>query len=250
MDTNDFNFIESHLGVALPAVFKDFMAQFPNDPDHHLVSDDGGVMVTNAELFVIQQLGLLRGRPDFDWYEAQPELRDHRFLFIGGDGSGNSYCMVGNNPTSNEVWIWEHDPPNGFVPHAHAKLDSFFGPHWKLTERANPLANVSRDGRIVSRADHPHRSILHPITLDEWQQFISNDPQLELAENEEMTNPFTKEKMVARHWPGRARLTLDGVSAHVSLFMGYLALEKGPNATPAHRAKMEQIADSLEANVF
>ena len=248
MDANDYTFIESCLDVLLPNVFRDFMGQFPNDTAHQL-QNGLDALATNAELFVIYQLGRFN-RDDTDYYELQPELRDHRFMDIGGDGCGNFYCMVGNDPVTNELWMWEHDPHNGLTRCEGATLSDYFGPQWQMTTQDDPFATIPADGTIVSRANHPQRSILAPITMQEWQDYIASKPHLELDENHEATNPFTKEAIVSRRWPGRALLTIGESPVHIMYIHGRLMLSPSPSVTRDHKSSLQAIAGDLNATVF
>ena len=69
---------------------------------------------------------------------------------------------------SNELWMWEHDPYNGMVCCNDATLAMYFDGDWRFKTDPNPFASAKRNGTVVTRADHPERSILVPIDLDEW----------------------------------------------------------------------------------
>ncbi|MEO7402241.1 MAG: SMI1/KNR4 family protein, partial [Burkholderiales bacterium] len=174
MDANDFKFIESRLSVRLPGVYKRFMGQFPNDPTHQL-ANDCDFLPSNAESFVIRQLRRFNNDAEFDYYELQPDLWNHHFMDIGGDGCGNFYCMVGNDSDSSELWMWEHDPYNGFTPQADRALIDYFGSQWELVTQTDPFSTLPAAERMISRANHPLRSILNPITMTEWRECVANN---------------------------------------------------------------------------
>ncbi len=249
MDATDFQFIESNLGVVLPRAFTDFLQRFPSNRLHRLENGLGEI-AANAELFVIGQLQLFNNDRGFDFYELQPSIRSYKFIDIGGDGCGNWYCMVGNNRAADELWMWEHDPYNGFTRRDRATLRGYFGPEWKLIAQPDPLLAVPPDGTVVSRADHPFRSILTPIRMDEWRAYVEGDSELRLDEIHEATNPFTKEVIAVRRWPGRARLTTADSLAHISYVHGRLVLSPLPRITQEHKKTMQRIARDLKARLF
>jgi hypothetical protein len=249
MDAADFQFIESKLGVVLPRAFTDFMRRFPNNRLHRLENGCGEIPA-NAELFAIGQLQLFNNDRGFDFYELQPSLRSNKFMDIGDDGCGNPYCMVGNDRASDDLWMWEHDPYNGFTPCDRITLRDYFGPEWSLVAQPDALSAIPSDGTIISRADHPFRSIFIPITMDEWRAYVEADSRLALDENHEVPHPFRKEVINVRRWPGRARLTTaDGV-AHVSYFHGRLVLSPIPRVAQEHEEVMQRIARDLKARLF
>lgn len=251
MDASDFTFIENHLKVVLPAAFAHFMRQFPNDRSHRL-DNSCGVIPTNAELFVIAQLQTFNKDGGFDYYELQPLLRERKFMDIGGDGCGNFYCMVGNDRDSHELWIWEHDPYNGLSRCDNSILDDYLDAHWRLVTQPDPFLQTPLDGSVISRANHPHRSILAPITMKEWRDYVNRNPSLELAESDQVTNPFTKETMITfpRHWAGRARMLVADRLAHILYVGGRLMLSSQHSITEEHTRVMQKIAVDLRANLF
>jgi hypothetical protein len=248
MNDADFDFIESRLQVALSVVFREFMRRFPGDAVHQL-RGQLDVIPTNAELFLIRQLSFFE-TVVFDHYELQPELRSWHFLDIGGDGCGNVYCMVGNDPNSDALWLWEHDPPNGFVENKRCTLRNYFDHGWTLAARPDPFATRPAGGRLIARSNHPLRSMLNPITISEWRDYVLRDPDLELDEYTEVTNPFTNDKSLSARYPGRAKLTLNGVSRRIRWLAGRIEMERFPPVAPEHKQKMQQIANELGASVF
>lgn len=227
MNHDDIDFIEKHLSLELPRAFVNYMKPFPRDLEHRFAN---GVQ-TNAELFVINQLRHFFETWRYDYYHDQPDLRRHKFIYIGDDGCGNFYFMRGDAPNSNELWFWEHDPPNGFGIHERLKLEEYLGNEefiwgegWKVISCMNPFTKMSSDGKVISRANHPFRSVLNPITLDEWAEVVKQSPIFELDEHVTRTNPFTKEPISERAHPGRAKITDAGIEGHVKYDFGSLVL--------------------------
>ena len=94
MNDSDFDYIESHLAVVLPAVFKEFMRQFPGDASHELQGKLDAIP-TNSELFVIQQLSFFETGL-FDHYEFQPELRTWHFWKLAAMAAATAISALGN----------------------------------------------------------------------------------------------------------------------------------------------------------
>ncbi|MEZ6057675.1 MAG: SMI1/KNR4 family protein [Planctomycetaceae bacterium] len=246
MDANDFAFIEDRLSVVLPTAFKQFMVSFPNDSSHQL-QNDCNVLECNGELFAIGQLQRFFNPNGLDYYELQPELRSRRFIEIGGDGCGNYFCMVGDDADSNEVWMWEHDPYNGLGRCEDFSLTGYFtNGNWELATCPDPFVTTS--GIFIIRSDHPVRAIFKPIRMDEWLRYVDQSETLQLDENHVGKNPFTKEEITFRRWPGRAKLLMEGHADHISYFHGSLSL--GVNVTSIVQSHVERIADDLNAQVW
>lgn len=243
MDANDFAFIESQLEIVLPIIFRDFMSRFPNDREHTL-QNECDFIPCNAELFVVAQLQLFDENRGCDFYALQPELRPRRFVNIGGDACGNYFCMVGDDRASTEVWLWEHDPYNGFGRCVSRTLRDYFGDGWKLVAQPDPL--MSTKGVFVLRADHPVRSILDPISFQEWLAYIAAQPHFDLDETEEVANPFSGELIVVRRWPGRARVTVGNKLHWIEYLHG--ALKVTSHDFPESELKL--MADNLSARVW
>jgi hypothetical protein len=243
MNANDFAFIEFRLDVVLPRAFKVFMGKFPNDRRQRL-QNDCGLLPCNGELFVILQLLRFNNDREFDFYELQPETRSRRFMDIGDDGCGNFFCMAGDDSNSNELWMWEHDPYNGFGKCNHWALSDYLGDRWELESQPDPIESTK--GVFALRADHPFRSILHPITMQEWLAYIKRHPNIELDETQATTNPFTGETIVARRWPGRARLITGSNSHRITYLHGALSFGSHDFA----QLEIEQIAADLDSHVW
>jgi len=249
MDDNDFKFIESRLAAALPEIYRRFMGRFPNDSTYQL-QNDSDTLPTNAELFAIRQLQRFNNDKEFDYYELQPDLRSRRFMDIGGDGFGNFYCMPGDDAHLNELWMWEHDPYNGLTLQADMSLADYFGSQWKLVTQVDPFAAWPATQRMISRADHPLRSILNPITISEWRECVANTAQLEFDEFQEMINPFTKEAVRIRRWPGRAKFHFGDSSAQIGYLHGCLTLSSAAASDPTKEAAMRLLAENLNAKLL
>lgn len=270
MNQEDFKFIETKLDVVLPDVFKERMRRLPNDPGHQLVWGESRLTVlpTNAELFAIAQLRKFNSEPRFDYYEIQPELRQRRFLNVGHEGNGDFYCMVGDDASSRELWVWRHDsyenpifvscPDRNLLELRErgwklgTTLDSFLELGWNLTTQPDPFAELpSRNSRIC-RANHPLRSIFDPIGLQEWRDYVGQDPQFELDEMFEFENPFTRKMMCVDRWPGRVIWNLGSSTTHISYECGCLALptHAAANLTDAQIQTLVQTARNLNASLL
>ncbi len=245
MDANDYAFIESRLNAVLPTAFKDFMAAFPNDRQHQL-QNEHDVLPSNGELFAIDQLQRFFNGIGFDYYKSQPKLRSRRYIQIGGDGCGNHYCMVGDDANSDELWMWEHDPANGFSRCVDRSLTEYFGQNWKVASQPDPFASLR--GTFLTRTDHPLRSVFEPISLAEWMAYVKENAFLTLEENHESKNPFTSKNVKVRRWPGRAKLTEGNASCHLSYAHGALELSDRPSADL--KTTVERMARDLNALVW
>lgn len=87
--------IESTFSLKLPARYQHFLRQcdFPEA--------DSDILLTPSELIETNQ----DVRSNEDWNDC--------YFVIGGDGCGNFFC-VDVTGKSEAIWIWEHDPPEGF----------------------------------------------------------------------------------------------------------------------------------------
>lgn len=244
MDSNDFCFIEDHLRVVLPEVFKKFMEVMPNDPRHALLNHAHAVPC-DGESFTIFQLRSFFNADGFDYYELQPELRSRRFLNLGGDGIGNYYCMPGDAPSTDELWFWEHDPYTGLAIHDKFSLSHYLH-DLKLSEEPDPF--ISTRGVYICRTDHPFRSPLNPIPMHEWIAYVQEHSTLELDENCVVPNPFAQEKMVQRRWPGRVKITTSDLPVHISHRYGALSIDT-KSLSPI-REYADQIAAELKAKLW
>lgn len=256
MNPSDFQFIESRLNVVLPEIFKQFMRGFPNDPLHRITFDSrvrisiDAALPVNAELFVITQLQHFNNDHEIDYYEITPDHRSRSFIYLGDDGCGNFYCMVGNDPQSNELWMWEHDPPNGFSIFSFLTLQQYLCLQWQLETQPDPFAAFERSGRTVTRADHPLLGVLRPIERNQWYDYIARDDELELDEIHTIVNPFTKEPIPTRRWPGRARLTAADSPTYFAYSHGCISLAPPAIRTPNIDAKLQQLAEHFGAGIF
>jgi hypothetical protein len=246
MDANDFAFIEDELSVVLPNAFRQFMGSFPSDPTYRLKTD-GLPLSCNGELFAIGQRQRFFNPDGVDYYELQPELRSRHFIEIGGDGCGNHFCMVGDDTNSDEVWIWEHDPYNGFSRCGGQSLTDYFNKgYWEPEAIPDPFLTTT--GMYVLRANHPVRSILNPIAMKEWMQYIAMQDILELDENHVGKNPFTRESVTYRRWPGRAKIATNDRARHISFLYGSLSI--GTDVSAELRSHANRIATDLSAHIW
>ncbi len=87
--------IESTFSLKLPARYQRFLLQcdFPEAGSDILLTS-GELIATNHDV-----------RSSEDWND--------RYFVIGSDGCGNLFC-INVTDDSEAIWIWEHDPPEGF----------------------------------------------------------------------------------------------------------------------------------------
>ena len=254
MDANDCALIEEQLNVVLPKVFRHFMMPFPNDTTHQLLNDCNA-LPCSSELFVVGQFQRFFNPEGYDYYELQPELKSHRFIevggdglgnYAGGDGCGNYFCMVGDDADSDELWMWVHDPYDGFLKCDESLSDFLENGKWELKTCPDPF--LATTGTYIVRADHPVRAILNPVALSEWLHCVERQDFLELDENHICTNPFTQKKQNIRRWPGRVKMLVDASSRHISYLHG--ALSVGENLSAEAQSLVERIAADLDAVVW
>lgn len=250
MDRNDLIYIEEALSVSLPDVFKDFILPYSNDRSIGFVAQGATAVPLNPELFVINQLQHFIGfiNPQIN-YNNQQELESYRFVLIGDDGCGNYYFMRGDQRNSNELWLWEHDPNIGFNLVQKQTLKEYLS-SCKVLPGNDPLTVNEGKGKTITRADHPHRSVLAPIPPDEWFDLIELNSKLELNEYSEILNPFTKERLSVKSCPGRA-LILDSEDEACFLY-SYCSIVYYSESNPNARIKelINEMATALDANVF
>jgi hypothetical protein len=230
MNDADFRYIEEKLGGVLPNAFKQLMASTPSHPDHWL-GGNHAILPCSREKFVDFQSGdgfsacandHCGKRTDF--YELQPELRSRKFMCVDGDGCGNYFCMAGDDVHSQEVWQWEHDPYTGFSIEDDWMLCSLLAQPWQLI--------IGDDCYDPNNESEPFNSA-HPLypsdTLlaeNEWRQFVNDSEVLTLDEHVRVEqSPFTGEDTELTDWRSRAKLRLDGESAHLHFAHGSLRLD-------------------------
>jgi len=91
MKQADIDRIESTLGIKIPDRHVRFLKNYAyKEPQDFLMVD--------ADLILFEN--------------DNPEW-DANFFIVGNDGCGNPLCLR-LSPPSNELWICEHDPPDGF----------------------------------------------------------------------------------------------------------------------------------------
>ena len=222
MNATDFATIEQQLGVVLPEVFKKFMESFPNNATDELSNDCDSIPCNGEQFAIHQRLGFFNPE-GYDYYELQPELRSRRFIEVGGDGCGNYYCMPGDDTESDELWFWEHDPHDGLTKSEHLSLTAYLeNGEWELVTVPDPFEEYT-GGVYVIRADHPARAPLAPILLEEWVEYVKQQTHLDLDEKQNVPNPFGKEMLVVRRWPGRVKFKLEDDWEYISYIYGSLS---------------------------
>jgi hypothetical protein len=256
MNRSQLDHAEALLGVTLPDAYRQFMERLP-DPGQTrgfkgvpyfevalnliLINHPEGLAVVNREL-----------------RDKGPAFADKpwpdRYLAIGHDGCGNTYCLdVGKNP-SPALLMFDHDPANDFV-----EADPSYAAVFASLEIPEPTADESKDGDespddeeaapalIVARVSEPWQSILNPIRLDEWRAYIESDPSLKYIGYREGTNPFTGEAM-RMNLPGYAVWEqAPGKTIPIEYRSGRLMMQgEHPHGLEA----MKRIAHALSARLF
>lgn len=244
MDAADFEFIERHLDLILPDIFRKFMDKRPNDRTLE-VHNDVAVVPCNAEMFVIYQLKASFGS---NIYELQPDLVSRRFMEVGGDGCGNYFFMAGDDAQSDEIWIWEHDPYDGLSLVEDYTLTEHFlsNENWEMVAQPNPFDAVY--GTYILRADHPMRSIMNQIPMDEWLRYVERHDLLVVDEDHIGENPFTGEKVAFKRWPGRAKVRCNDQDCYISYDHGALSL--GSDVSSHLESVATQIASDLNSHIW
>ncbi|MCC9602244.1 SMI1/KNR4 family protein [Stieleria sp. JC731] len=105
MEQTDIDRIESTLGIKIPERHAQFLKNYSfQEPQDFLMVD--------AETMIFEN-----DNPDWD----------SNFLIVGNDGCGNPLCLR-LSPPSNELWICEFDPPDGFSVHMTCEeLEEIYG---------------------------------------------------------------------------------------------------------------------------
>jgi hypothetical protein len=199
MEASGQETIAAYLNITLPSEYWKFALSLPK----RLVTYWNGKgslyieMFSDADWLICQNLQLRQVGPVFAG-KSWP----HTYLAIGSDGCGNTYCIDRATKTSSAVLLFDHDPANAFVQ-VSPSWDSF-AVDWKEVSAKDTEGSSSRSATIfVTRASIPWKGIMYPILLEEWVQYISSDPEMELVGYREMVNPFTQ--VVARiETPGYA----------------------------------------------
>jgi hypothetical protein len=104
------------------------------------------------------------------------------WLFIAEDGNGNYYFLDSRaKPTL--VHFLDHDPP-GIRPSGFS-LAQF------IDSRAVQTIEPMNRELTICRSDHPRRSILNPIRLEEWIEVAAQYSEINITGFWEAKNPFT-----------------------------------------------------------
>ena len=94
MEQTDIDRIESTLGIKIPQRHVHFLKNYAcSDPQDFLMVDADSIISENSNA---------------DW--------DSNYLIVGNDGCGNPLCLR-ISPPSDDLWICEFDPPDGFSVH-------------------------------------------------------------------------------------------------------------------------------------
>lgn len=255
MNAADFGYIEQALGVTLPTPFVNYMERFPNGRN---LCFSNGVRL-NGELFAIDQLQRFwsEGYGGYDFYELQPYLRSVHFLEIGGDGIGNFFVMRGDMAESDELWLWSHDPLDGFTRQSELSLSQYldyegcrWGDGWEIKTTEDPFQDTSFHGTIITRADHPHRSVLKPISLKEWFEFVGRNEFLVPDEFTYRKNPFTGATIESRTHVGRVKSKIPDAPLAVTIQYGRLSLSSSSRNTTFYADFVSRLLGEFDARLF
>lgn len=174
--------------------------------------------------------------------ELRPAPWPPHFLALGNDGCGNEF-LVDTRDDAAHVVLYDHetgefdDGQAAFA--AIAKEDG----EYKGVEGFSCLSN---DTAMVTRARTPDESILHPISMAEWQRYMEGNPMWDAHPYREGVNPFTGEKQRFES-PGRARWRGAGDEEFALFLWGGLTWRR-----PGLEAQQElsRVAAALDATVF
>jgi hypothetical protein len=244
MNPTQLAHVEALLGVKLPDPYRRLMESLPADGEIlvwkqpiylELINDADRLAVVNKEL---RAAGATFAN---DQWPGD-------MLAIGDDGCGNVYCVkIGEHDTALALLMYEHDPANDFVmvdPSFATLASQLKGESWS-TASAN---TESPDfGLNVSRTVEVWKSILTPIGLDEWLSYAASDPEIDLRNYREMTNPFSQQ-VFRLESPGFAVWRKSsGQEIPIEYRHGRLVME---GIDKAHVSKMKRVAAALRAQVI
>jgi hypothetical protein len=246
MTPNDISTIEERLRVTLPNPYRQALlsgvAITGTDPAPYFQQSARELLITNLELRMVPRQDAFGGAP---W--------PSRFVWIGADGCGNSYCIDADDPHC-AVRFFDHETNSfetisgnlsGFFAHLadlFARVPRPVG-HGDVPARA-PSAQQSPHA-VVARTDFWRESVLDPISTAEWAAFVDADSELQMRGYRVLVNPFTKAE-VRVDSPGLAIMNDGGTMREFQHGFGRVsvrrpgaaALEKLKHAAAALNAKL------------
>jgi hypothetical protein len=229
--------IEERLSVALPPAYVELLRD--RDPAffwaNGLLGDPEDVVIANLNLR--------------DSETTQARTWPEGYVVIGDDGFGN---MLFLDVARAHVLFWNHETdtfddlgslPEFIAAHAPTEEDRLAYERREEEEEDTELA--------VTRMRPAERSILNPIRLAEWKEYIATDRSMELRGYAERRSPFDG-STVRFAYPGLARWRsetmgdVDLMLAHGRISIAEIIDVDRPLTIEA-KAKLEGIAKALDA---
>jgi len=166
-----------------------------------------------------------------------PDRDSSSWLFIAEDGSGNYFFLDSRaNPTA--LHFLDHDPPG--IRQAGLSLAQF------IASRPVQAIEPSRRALTICRSDHPRRSILDPIGLEDWIEVAAQYTEVNITGFREAKNPFTGaiDRFATK---GGAYITYGDTKTFAQMWAGSIVFR---NAPPEFVPFAEVLSRSLNANLF
>lgn len=173
------------------------------------------------------------------WDAGQGDSSKFSRLYLADDGCGNHYFINSNEPKP-LVFLDSHDPVG--IEETGLTLAQFLA----MVDIEHVPAFKEVEAFTICRTDLPHRSILCPITLDEWIEVASRYPAIEYRGARVARNPFTGQDFVLES-PGLAVAQWNEQEIVISLTHGRLTLE---NRSGGFRSFANALAQELGAQVI
>jgi hypothetical protein len=247
MDDQGIERIEGYLKVKLPEPYVLFLKTLPEGEyvKFRPIKDGSpgvgsGPIYADADRLIVENLRLRAA-----WPKSCKTPWPEQYLAIAETGCGDyDFIDVGEEPSAGVLTL---DHETGEFGEIAPTIQKYIK---RQTKGYTPEAFNSNGlgGELaVARTDAWWKSILDPISLDEWESYVKSDPEMRLVGYEEGRNPFTKERMRINR-PGLARWkTGPGRSVKVYYNFGRLEMEGG---SQRRVEKMRQIARALGARLF
>lgn len=167
--------------------------------------------------------------------ELDDSAEHRKRFFLAGDGCGNYYFVVGDDPDE-VVHLWDHDPTG------IASMDESLSDFLPTAEQQCRIDWPPNQGELfICRTSRYGESILDPIPIEEWIAAVDATEGIRHLGYREGKNPFTG--VVDRFDDPGYSLISEGATAR--WFQGRAML---PN-TPDTRPIAELLAERLAARV-
>ncbi len=198
MTLDEVHDIERRLSVSLPAAYRkallDGVSISGSSPEPYFSCEWKELILTNLELRMPPIPNCFCGR---EWPLS--------YVCIGNDGCGNYYAIDCNDPCCS-VRFFDHEADTfdimarsipdflAYMTEVIQSVSRLRPPTTRLESRP-PGRIRPPPAAVVTRAEDPRESVLHPIALLEWTAFVAADADLELREYKTLTNPFKGEEI-------------------------------------------------------